>query len=475
MIINTLIDICAIPVLLVAMVVAVVIAARGVVWGLEKKANLEYIRASRRVELEQRRADMALVQLNPTRPVIARAQLETGAYDPAMLAMAICYLETLQPVRPAPSHFHYEAPPAQNAPQIEQSATLPLPAAATDFWSLYTAGQLPDKDLLLGYDMLDNQPVIAGWKDLYSALIGGLPGSGKSTLMRSILAQSAIQGSRFLVLDKHCSAGEESTGASLLPLRHLMLSDVAATDRQMLDAILYALEIGRRRLTGKDADRSPLIVVVDECTALFARSDIAAKLGTLLAEISQETRKVGLFAMCLGHNFDGRIMDTTIRNSFVSMISCRARRDVARVMSGNNEFAKVAETLRVGQAVWMSPNGDMTRISVPNTTAKHLALVAQTIDGSATRVEDDGGKVVYTPVNHAGFNGGDKPPGNHLKTTNKPPDATERRAVDLFLGGSTLSEIVRDLHGATTGKPYTDAMRMVQDVIRSALKGGNGG
>lgn len=56
-----------------------------------------------------------------------------------------------------------------------------------------------------------------------------------------------------------------------------------------------------------------------------------------------------------GQHFKADIIDSAVRNSFVSGISCRARREVTRIMSGSNEFGKLAETLIPGQAVWMTP------------------------------------------------------------------------------------------------------------------------
>ena len=59
----------------------------------------------------------------------------------------------------------------------------------------------------------------------------------------------------------------------------------------------------------------------------------------------------------------------------------RARRDVARVQSGNTEFGRMAETLQIGQCVWMAPSGEMHRLAVPNCTATDLELVARSFDG----------------------------------------------------------------------------------------------
>jgi len=89
--------------------------------------------------------------------------------------------------------------------------------------------------------------------------------------------------------------------------------------------------------------------------ALLQRSTIAAELTATLGQIAQETRKVGVFCLAIGQQFSSTVMSTPVRNSFVSYVTCRTRRDVARVMSGSAAFGKAAETLTTGQAVWMTP------------------------------------------------------------------------------------------------------------------------
>ena len=251
--------------------------------------------------------------------------------------------------------FNYQPESTQTITGADgQTMTAAATTIPSTFWQLYQAGQLPQKGFLMGYSLdEDSEAITAGWGDLYSSLVGGKSGAGKSTLIRSILAQSALQGGRFVVVDPHYASGEESLGASLAPLRGLMLCDVASEEKQIVDALRYIGQIGQRRLAGQDKERTPIILVVDETTALFQRSNVAGVLCDVLGQISQETRKVGVYAMCIGQNFDGRVMDTTVRNSFVSMISMRARRDVARVQSGNTEFGRMAETLTIGQCVWM--------------------------------------------------------------------------------------------------------------------------
>ena len=284
-------------------------------------------------------------------------------------------------------------------PMLDAVTTHPaqLTVAPQSFWELYQANKLPSHGFLMGYE--DGQEITADWSDLYSALVGGQSGSGKSTLIRSILAQSALQGGRFVVLDKHYGAGAESLGESLQPLRNLMLCDVAANDQQMVDALSYVRDLGEQRLSGASRDKSPVILVVDETTAVLQRSATAAALSDVLGQISQETRKVGVFALCIGQNFHGDIMDTTVRDSFVSFISCRARKRVATTMTDNNEFGKVAQGLTIGQAVWMTPGGDVHKLAVPNCTAHDLDLVATHVfGGKQPNAHADSEKMAITPV-----------------------------------------------------------------------------
>ena len=390
------------------------------------------------------------------------------------------------------STFNYAPESNQNITGADgQTMTAAATTAPNTFWQLYQAGQLPSKGFLLGYSLDDDgEAITADWQGLYSSLIGGKSGMGKTTLIRSILAQSALQGGKFIVVDPHHGAGPESTGASLEPLRGLMMCDVASNEKQIADALRYVGAIGQRRLNGQDKERWPLILVVDETTALFQRSNVAGILTDVLGQISQETRKVGVYAMCIGQNFDGRIMDTTIRNSFVSMISMRARRDVARVQSGVAEFGRMAETLQIGQCVWMAPSGEMHRLAVPNCTATDLELVARSFDG----------KNVYTAPNaqlpevgassrvsslassesladtymerhfpKAGTDNGTGKPTAAELATELANDDKASRAIDMFLAGNSQNAILKELWGDPTGRAKMDASAEFNDILRSHM------
>lgn len=443
-------------------------------WTTNRKMALEI----HQVSLAKAQLDLALVgaDINGMFPV-ARQLLESGALTNQILLLAAQHIANQQPVQPVPHSISY-APHmiSKNDVRAEGGAALPaLPApAAKNFLELFNAGQLPKDKFLMGYSLDDGQEVTATWKDLYSALIGGQSGAGKSTLIRNILAQSALQGGRFVVLDPHYDAGDESLGQSLAPLRQLMLCDVASNDKSMGDALQFVKGIGERRLHGQDGDKTPVVLVVDETTALLSRGAIKDQLLDVLSMIAQETRKVGVFAMCIGQNFKGTIMDTTARNSFVSMLSCRARKDVARVQSGNSEFADIAETLTIGQAVWMQPSGNVIKIAVPNTTQEMIDVVAKTIEKPA-KTETTALQVVeplHDPL-HSPLHDAEEDPKPWVVGEAPTLDSRAARVAQLFKAGESKSQIIADVYRVQSkgGKAYMEASAEFDNILRSLIPG----
>lgn len=426
-----------------------------------------------RAEVARYRLDDGIIRTKADQLVIPRDLLADTIAGQMQLMMA--HIEAQRQHAPAPQSIHYaphyaRVEPAQVAQIEAHGDAAPATVAPPDFWSLYHTGELPGAGFLMGYDLDDRHAVTADWRKLYSALIGGQSGSGKSTLVRSILAQSALQGGRFVVIDPHAGSGDESLAESLHPLRRLMLCEPASDDEQIRDALAYVASVGRARLAGKDPDRSPMILVVDELTGLLQRGNVSDDLLAVLGLIAQETRKVGVYALAIGQQFSSQIMQTSVRNSFVSFLSCRARRDVARVMSGSTEFGKLAEGMGIGQAVWMTPQGEIERVAVPNTTQRHLELVAEKIDGprglpEVGAVQNQVQNGVQTTVQDGGFWAVAEPP---IEPGSEPRAAR----VAIMLGnGATFTDVIRDVWGVTSkGGAYQQAMAELRAVIAQTMR-----
>ncbi len=419
--------------------------------------------------LECKRAELAYA-VDGMMPV-AHAAIVGGEYNKPLLELAARRIDTLAPVPNVPHTLTYSPHISQKSEAGVELPELPHAyiAPATDFYGLFMSGKLPKDRFLVGTSLEDGGEVFATWQNLYSALIGGMSGSGKSTLIRSLLAQSALQGGRFVVIDPHYGAGEESLGASLEPLRNLMLCDVASNDREMLSALKFVADIGQRRLHGDDKDRSPIVLVVDETTGLLQRGNVAEQLVNVLGMIAQETRKVGIYAFAIGQNFSSQVLPSEVRNSFVSFVSMRARRDVARVQSGNNEFGKLAEQLTIGQCVWMTPAGEVYRVSVPNCTQSHLARVAQTLTVKPNELP------MTEPMIIPMTQGQNQGQGDTLvmgQVMGEVMSAEDQRIRQLFMNGSSVGDIAVDIFGVskTAGNPYINACNKVQSAIRKSMK-----
>ena len=420
-------------------------------WRVQQIERERMVLDTRRV-----RRDLDLTTISEHNLVVPRAELLSGVLTQQIAATLFAKIQTQLPVANVPQTITYSPHNSyRHAPEVETALTSPPALPVQDFWQLFTGGQLPQQGFLLGHSLEDGEPINADWRNLYSALIGGQSGSGKSTLIRGILAQSALQGGRFVVLDKHAGAGDESLADSLTPLRRLMLVEPASTDRQMMDALRYVSDVGHQRLAGMDKDKSPVILVVDETTALLQRSDVADYLTQVLGEISQETRKVGVYALCIGQIFTADVMRSTVRNAFVSFLSCRARRDVARVMSGNNLFGQAAEQLTTGQAVWQTPGGEVHRLAVPNATAQHLALVAQSL---ALSPHEYGEKIGATHFPHEEV-------GTSNPTSNPLPEARDALVRNMLRMQASQNEIIKAGWGAEGGRAYQEASTQLREMI----------
>lgn len=369
-----------------------------------------------------------------------------------------------------PSHINY-SPRYSNtgvAPDsMEQVAQAFQPETFAQLWQ---AQKLPTDKILMGYDVATGQPVYATWKQLYSALIGGTSGSGKSTAVRLMLAQSAMQGGQFVIVDPHYESGEESLGASLLPFRSMMPFDVASEEPQMIQSLKWIEEVGRQRLKGENDDRTPLVLIVDEVPGLLEGGygdGVKEQLKTTLSTVVRETRKVNVYAFAIGQSFQAQIMPSKIRNSFASMVGCSLRKDEARYMSGNSRFANAVDSIVGYQAVWMNPRREITTLAVPNCAEHDIALVASHL---GPKTDARAQSAANTPVEAT------TKAATLLTTKAATLDAKGRRILDLIASGKSTSEIVMELHGVKGGRKFAEGAaevnRVMQYLAAQAL-GGN--
>jgi hypothetical protein len=354
----------------------------------------------------------------------------------------------------------------QRSPKL---AELPAPAAtiaisAPPFGSLLENGLIaPGRPLVLGYSA--GQPLLGTWKDLYSSAVAGLPGSGKTTTLRFLAAQSALQGARFVILDPHADAGADSLAGTLAPLEPVFLAPPASAD----DAMLSALHGVEQELDARLAGGSvlyPLIVWVDEFTKLMGRSTVAGPLATLIEAIAQEGRKVQVFALLSGQIWNSdRAGGTALRESLASTYVHRMKPVQAQRLLAA-EDARRARYLTTGHALLgRMSSEEVLEVGIPLTTQADIVRVATMLTGNVETMRRAEPEVIDRAARVPDFHA------SALLPTL--PGLTERevRVRDLLRAGVKFGDVVKQEWGVGGGRAYADASNELSAMIGKLIGG----
>jgi hypothetical protein len=323
--------------------------------------------------------------------------------------------------------------------------------------------------LALGFNPQTGAPVYGTLGDLYSTGVGGLPGSGKTWGVSFLLAQSAAHGARLIICDPH--AGDaESLAARCAGLRASHLCEPAEDPRDILTALRLARDALMSRKRG-DRDRTPIIVAIDEWTALYrALGDDAAM---IIESIVLEGRKLGVFAL-LAAQLWTKDAAGAFRNALASSYVYRQRKPEAGYLTGLSSavIPDDVQTLPPGVAYLVPTAGLPQRIVIPRTTEADIAELGRQASAS-----------LPPPGAGGGAEGDGKPSGSRAEDAQEEASrasgsdellsAEDARFVAAFRDGKTIPEIIRDVLNvsSTGGRAYQEARARVEDAIRRALKG----
>lgn len=335
------------------------------------------------------------------------------------------------------------------------------------------------RKLVLGYD--EGGVLEGDWTDLYSSIVAGMSGQGKTTTQRFFACQTALHGARFACIDPHYGAGPDSLGATLEPLGSAFLCPIASDDRAILNTVKHIASIGEQRVKGIDKGETKIILWVDELTALLGRSSVGDELAELLEKIAQEYRKKNVFVSASGQIWSASRATSELRDSFASVIAHRMKRGQARMLLPTDE-AQLVERLSPGRAVLWRTSGATTLIGIPDTREADVKRVATMIGGSATvDMRSIPGSVPVTTKIGMGFH--PLPKVDQKSTAGVAVNtqlqsgqisAEALRAHALFMDGKDLTEIVLILRNIKPkeGARYQQALKEIQALIRIATKAG---
>lgn len=252
-------------------------------------------------------------------------------------------------------------------------APVDTPAVFDDVASYDTADTADS--IVIGYDA-HQRPHVLRWGSAGVSAILGRSGSGKTATARALLIQAAQRGVRIALVDPHAAASDdESLAASCAPLRAALLDEPAATYDAALRLIGQIDQIGRARVRGT-ADRWPIVLVIDEFTALALRDD--GRIIAPILNIAHEYRKVGLQAWIIAHSWDSRLVHARYGTALRAALGLRI---VHRIDPQQAAFvlpephARDARDLKIGEALLLNSDGASARVRVPYVSRDDVARV----------------------------------------------------------------------------------------------------
>lgn len=395
-------------------------------------------------------------------------------------AAGIAQITAAQQPGPIAHSFSYSprySAPAQLGGAAEQlQLAAPTPASVPSFAQLLDGGRVgKGNPLVLGFDQDDGSEISGSWLDLYSTAIAGLPGTGKTTTQRFLACQTALLGARFAIIDPHAGAADDSLAATLAPLSSAFVCEPASDDKAILETVRYVADVGKRRITGKDSDTTPLILWADELTALLGRSAVGDELAELLERIAQEYRKRFVFVCGSGQIWTAARTSSELRDSFASAICHRMKRNQARLLLPTEEAATV-ERLVTGHAVLWRTSGATQTIAVPNTTGADVERVGALLGGlvEPSRVPSPNLTDQAMPFGFGRLAEGTRkatPEGTEGRPSAEKLTSEAARIVALFLAGKSVPEIVKEVFqlDSNGGRAYVAARATVEQAIRQAV------
>lgn len=258
-----------------------------------------------------------------------------------------------------PESFTFSPNTRHEAPIVEDAATPALPPHMLTLDDL-----LRGPGVTYGTDVATGQPLTDD--RVRSLLVGGIPGSGKSTFVCLVVAQLVQRGASISLGDPH--AGHPESLANRLEVLGIRPT-VEAEPRRIRELVETAAQEIQARKHGSPSAH-PLIVVVDELpeqVRLLGDRD-RERLRTALEVLGFSGRKFNVSTLLMSQSWTRAVVGgTAVRNLVPAAAIFRMRRDEALAMSGLRAESWPDDPLNLppGEAYLVGVGSGITRIQVP--------------------------------------------------------------------------------------------------------------
>lgn len=323
-----------------------------------------------------------------------------------------------------------------------------------------------NQPLFLGYDVVTGEGIWGTWRELYSAGLGGVQGSGKTWTAVSLIAQSLLNNAQIILCDPHAGDAESLT-TRLEPLAGSLDLIVDEPDRILQAALFGYEELERRKAAAREKqryDRRQMILVLDEWTALL-RGELHDKLPQVIQTITTEGRKYGVHALLIAQRWAAAASGgSDVRNTLTAHYVHRMRADEARMMTGlrGSVLPKDTLSLHAGQAYLLDTRGTIRKIATPYMTNEDVHRVAELLLPAAPE-----------PASEPASEPAPEPANRNADITHCDAaklSVEELRIVELFKAGASIQDIATELAGRKGGEKYQKSLKLISETLRKALR-----
>lgn len=427
------------------LVLLLLVGAGGILW---------YVRDA----YMQRRTP--LVRFDAERPMVSRRMVELS--DPALIAAMVraielsgqAQIERARASANVPTSYapHISVSQPRSLPLVEAPAQLVDTTAHTErpqlqllpgectLAALHRTGIIArsGNSLHVGNAVADGTPIyleLARWGAL---ALGGKSRTGKTSRVAYYLAQAALNGWRLVVCDKHGGGGKpDALLAKVGILESSFLLPAAVSQGDINKRIQQVHLIGKRRLDNIDTSRYPILLIVDEFTNLVINDWLTDTTLDQLMSIANEHAGVNVHALIIGHDWGasclGKERGAAFRRITTHRIAHRLDAQGAHFLLPSG-MGKMAESLVVGQAIFVDETGEPVLVDCPLLHDEDLRFAAE-----------HSGRYVGTYQGAAGGAAIDDaaPPPHHPHTT--PTPLTAPRGVEQQDAENPKAARIREL------------------------------
>jgi hypothetical protein len=233
---------------------------------------------------------------------------------------------------------------------------------------------------------IDGRPIYGTYEEFCAIGDGGTMGTGKSNDGAFYLAQVLAVGGQGYVADPN--AGHPQSLTNYLGRMVEMLSAPVAKDPEAILRLVQKVRrvLGERIATNYDG-AVPLILLIDEFTALMLDDDLAVEIPKLLTIINAQGRKYGVFVFLLAQLWGAEMTGgTKVRNLLAARICHNLPMQEARNLLGlpASAMPKDIGSLKRGECYVRTLTGALHRVTIPLVDAEGVADLRRRVASGGT-------------------------------------------------------------------------------------------